>query len=252
MAITKKSDSFEFKDRVYILKGNQPVTFVLNVKHSENNPLQYFDPIEQRNRSIRYATNQKSPFEDEQEGFSTLGKAIFEDGTLKVPKENIVLQKILSIYHPYKGIKYEEFDPNKEAEAELEELDLVFEAQKTIRENPIEDNEAIARVLWKGKVATMSSGEMKRDLLVYAKSNPKEILALASDESIKLRNLAIRAVESGLLALTNDNRTFIYNDKTKTKIIDVDFGKNPYSELASYFKTDEGIDVMKNIVNKLK
>ena len=248
-----KKDSkelFAFKERTYVLIGMSPITFSLNVRHSDANPLQYFDEIKGL-RAIRYATNAKSCFEEEQEGYMTLGTAVFENGTLTVPKEQIALQKLLSLYHPALGVKYSEFDSEKVADKELDEMDLVFEANKVIREMPVEDREAIARVLWKSKIVKMTSGEMKRDLLVYANNKPQEILDLAADDDIKLRNLAIRSVEAGVLQLKNDGRTFAYTTGKKEIVLEVEFGKNPYSELASYFKTDEGIDVMKNIMNKI-
>tara|TARA_Y100000758_G_C16050674_1_gene421484 strand:+ start:771 stop:1523 length:753 start_codon:yes stop_codon:yes gene_type:complete len=248
---TRKKDSFEFKDRTYILKGGAPISYALNVRHSDKNPLQYFDPIKKINRSIRYATNQASPFEDEQEGYVTLGKCVLIDGKITVPKENIVLQKILSIFHPYKDVKYYEFDPSKAAEEDLETFNSEFKAMEAILNTPIEDLEAVARVLWKTKVSKMTSGEIKRDLIVYSKKNPEEIISLINDEDIKLRNLAIRAVEAGILLLKNDGRTFVYGSGKNEKVLDVEFGKNPYSELASFFKTDEGVDVMKHITNKI-
>jgi len=251
MALIKKKDSFEFKDRTYILKGMSPVSYSLNVRHSMQNPLQWFDESEQRNKSIRYATNQKSPFEDEQEGYATLSSVVFEDGKLTVLKENVILQKILSLYHPFKDKKYYEFNAEEVADEELSQMDLIFDAQKVIREMAVEDQEAIARVLWKSKVSKMTSGEMKRDLLVYSKSHPQEIIDLSNDDDIKLRNLAIRAVEHGVLALVNDGRTFTYTTGKKEKVLDIEFGSNPFSSLAAYFKTDDGFDLMKNITGKL-
>ena len=44
-----------------------------------------------------------SPLLDEQKGQATLGRIVFRDGTLMVPKENVALQKLLSLYHPKQG-----------------------------------------------------------------------------------------------------------------------------------------------------
>ncbi len=38
-------------------------------------------------RELRYATNQNSPFVDEQKGEATLGHIMFKNGTLTVSKE---------------------------------------------------------------------------------------------------------------------------------------------------------------------
>ena len=55
----------------------------------------------------------------------------------------------------------------------------------------------------------------------------------------------------GLIFIKDDNRTVCWNDAKKTKIITVPYGENVFSALASYFKTDEGLDVLQSLTNKL-
>jgi len=54
-----------------------------------------------------------------------------------------------------------------------------------------------------------------------------------------------------VLHIKSDNRTVVWGDNKKEKIIVVPYGENVYSALAVYFKTDEGLDVLQNITNKL-
>ena len=86
---------------------------------------------------------------------------------------------------------------------------------------------------------------------LVAKDNPKEFIDYANDPDIKLRNLAIRSIDSGVLAIKDDNRTVVWNDKTQQTVLTVKFGENPIAELSAYFKTDEGMDLMEAIVKKL-
>ena len=247
---TVTQPKWDVKDRIYILKGGKtPVNFLLRSRHHQNKPLQYFDGSV--NRSLRYATNQTSIFEDEQYGDVTLQAIVFRDGKIIVRKENTVLQKLLSIYHPDLGIIYEEFDPNKKAEIEIASEEEKLDAQNLVREMDIEELEAVARVALDGNVSEMTSKEIKRDMLVYARRSPKEVTNLANDENIKLRNLAVRAVESGVIFIKDDQRTVCWNNKNKDKIVTVPYGENVYSALAAYFKTDEGLDVMQGIANKI-
>jgi hypothetical protein len=51
--------------------------------------------------------------------------------------------------------------------------------------------EAIVRVEIGSSVSGMSSKEIKRDLLLFAKRNPALFLDLANDENVQLRNFAI-------------------------------------------------------------
>jgi len=241
---------WEVKDRIYILKGSRtPVNYILRSKHSLNKPLQYFDGT--MTRSLRFASNQTSVFEDEQYGDVTLPAIIFRDGKLIIPKQQILLQQFLSIYHPDNGSEYEEFDPNKSAEIEIASEEERLDAQNIVRDMEIEDLEAIARVALDGRVSDMTSKEIRRDMLLYARKNPKEVMDLAEDENIKLRNVAVRAVEMGVIFIKDDNRTVCWNNKTKDKIVTIPFGENVYSALAAYFKTDDGLDVLQGITNKL-
>ena len=41
----------------------------------------------------------------------------------------------------------------------------------------------------------MTSKEIKRDLLLFAKNDPKLFLELANDDDINIRNMAIKAAE---------------------------------------------------------
>tara|TARA_S200002703_G_scaffold152926_1_gene153883 strand:- start:1037 stop:1795 length:759 start_codon:yes stop_codon:yes gene_type:complete len=247
---TATQPKWEVKDRIYILnKSRTPVNYILRSRHHLNKPLQYFDGT--ITRSLRYASNQISVFEDEQYGDVTLPAIIFRDGKLIVPKEQVLLQQFLSIYHPDLNKEYEEFDPNKLAEAEIASEEEKLDAQNLVREMDIEDLEAIARVALDGSISDMTSKELRRDMLVYARKNPQEVMDLAQDENIKLRNLAVRAVEMGVIFIKDDNRTVCWNNKTKDKIVTVPYGENVYSALAAYFKTDDGLDVLQGITNKL-
>jgi len=246
----KTPQSWEIRDRVYVLNGGMtPVNYILRSRHHLNKPLQYFDGS--INRSLRYASNQTSIFEDEQMGDVTLPAIIFKDGKLIVPKENVLLQQFLSLYHPDKEKVYKEFDANKEAETEIKTVEEELEAMNLAKDMPIEDLEAIARAVLHSKVSTMASNEIRRDMLIFARQNPDKFIDLANDENINLRNIAIRAVEMGVIALKEDQRTVYWNNKTKEKIITVPYGENAYSALAAFFKTDEGLDVLQSINNSL-
>ena len=243
---------WEIKDRHYLLRGNmKPLRFILRCKSSRRTPLLYFDEEKGYNRELRYASNQKSPFVDEQEGRSMMGHIIFQDGVLFVPKNQQALQKLLSLYHPFKDKKYEEFDSVKEAVDELGDLDDQIDALNLARAIDIDQEEAIMRVEVGSKVAEMSSKELKRDLMLFAKRNPYLFIELANDENVELRNFGIVAAESGIIKLSQDQRTFSWGSNDR-KLMTVPFEENPYSALAVWFKTDEGVEVYKSIQKKQK
>ena len=242
---------WEIKDRVYYLKGKKsPLTLTIPGKHTRKHALLYFDPATGKQREIRYATNQDSPLVDEQKGECTMGHIRFYDGTLTVKKEQQNLQKLLSIYHPLKGKLYEEFSAKEEAVDQLEILDLQIDALNAARTMDIDQIEAIMRVEVGSKVSQMSSKELKRDLLLFARSNPELFINLANDDNVQLRNVAIVAAENGVINLSQDQRTFTWGSNGR-KLMNVPFDENPYSAMAAWFKTDEGVEVYKSIEKKL-
>ncbi len=248
----KNEETWEIKDRNYYLSNNMsPLTYTLPSKHSRRFPLLYFDEETNTQRELRYATNQNSPFVDEQSGMVTLEHIVFRNGTLTVSKEKQSLQKLLSIYHPSKGKKYQELDNVAEATNEIEDIEIEFSALSAARDLDVEHCEAILRVEIGSKVSEMSSNEVKRDLLIFAKRNPVLFLELVNDENVELRNFAIKATEAKIIKLSQDKRTFSWASNGK-KLMQVPFDEHPYSAFAVYLKTDEGIEIYKSIKKKLK
>jgi len=254
--MTKKSSvpeiekNWEYKDRTYILKGEfSPVSYTIQGRHTPRKPLMWFDEGLKINREIRLATNQKSLFVDEQDGFVTLTHIMFQDGVLNVPRTEINMQKLLSIYHPDKNKVWEEVDVRKKAADEIDLLEYELKALNLVQELDIDHLEAIMRTELGSSVGSMSSKELKRDAYKFAKKDPSLFIELSQDEDIKLRNLANRAVEQGIIMLTDDNTVFKFaNGK---KIMTIPFDQHPYGALAQYFKTDDGVDLMKSLTKKL-
>ena len=247
-----KAPKWEIKDRTYYLTGGStPLTYTLASKNSSRSPLMWFDESTGVQREIRYATNQASPFVDEQKGEVTLGHIIFENGALTVAREKQNLQKLLSLYHPKTGEIFAEYQAELEAEDDMEYINLEIDALIAAREMDIDHAEAILRVEKGSAVTSMSSKELKRDLLIMAKNNPDLFLTLASDENVGLRNVGIVAQEQGIIKLSQDQREFLWGTNDR-KLMTIPFDENPYSALAAWFKSDEGVEVYKTIQKKLQ
>ena len=132
----------------------------------------------------------------------------------------------------------------------MDYINLEIDALMLARELDIDQAEAIMRVEIGNKVNDLSSSELKRDLLIFAKRKPGLFIELANDENVELRNIGIRATELGIIQLSKDQRTFTFGE-TKRKLMTVPFDEHPYSALAAFFKTDDGMEVYKNITKRL-
>ena len=246
-----KQPVWEYRDRLYTLKGTKrPLTFVIPSKHSAKNQLLWFDTEKGYQRSLRYVTNQPTPFIDEQQGSVTLGRIVFKNGALRVPKEDVGLQKLLSLYHPHRDKIYEEYNPVQQSVDETTRIELEIEALLAAKQMNVDEAEAVLRVEQGNNVDSLSSSELKRDLLIFAKKKPALFLELANDENVELRNIGIKATQAGIIKLSKDQRTFTYGD-TGRKLMTVPFDEHPYSALAAWFKTDDGMEVLRHVTKKI-
>ena len=243
----EKGTKWEIKDRTYVLKGSKtPITHMI-----PSSNIFWFDEEKGYERELKNTTNQKSPFVDEMLGGQhRMSHIVFEDGILIVPKQKQVLQKLLSLYHPLKDILYSEYNPVAEATYEVDNVELELEAMNAAVAMEIDMAEAIMRVEIGSKVSKMSSKELKRDLLMFAKNNPNLFLSLANDDNVHLRNIGVKATEMNIIKLSPDQRTFSWASNDR-KLCTVPFDEHPYSALASWFKTDEGMEVFSTIEKRM-
>ena len=239
-------EKWEIKDRLYYLNGNKkPLSYII-----KSAGLYWFDEEKGYEREIKYCQNQRTPFVDEMKGDQRLEHIVFRSGALYVEKEKTVLQKFLSLYHPHNGRLFYEYKPQAIAESEIDIIEMEIAALNAAQDIDIDMAEAVMRVEIGSKVSQMSSKELRRDLLVYAKKNPKLFLELVNDENVMLRNFGIKATELGILKISSDQRTFMWGTNNR-KLFTVPFDEHPFSALAAWFKTDEGLEIYRNIEKRL-
>ena len=240
-------------DKTYKLKSNAtPISFTLPSRNTSRFPLLHFDEENNTNRALRYARNQKSPFEDEQDGNFILEPVIFDDGFLNVPRTNPVLQQFLH-YHPMNGSVFLEVDKTVDAAKEVEDLNFEVDALIEARQLSIEQLEVVSRVMFQKDVTTVSTAELRRDVLIYAKREPRSFLEILNDPLLKLQSNVQLFFAHNLLQFRNGQREVWYNTKSnKKKMMSIPFGEDPYETVALFLKSDEGIEVLKFLEISLK
>ena len=241
-----KKEKWEIKDRMYVLRGRKkPLSKIM-----KSSNIYWFDEELGYERELKYCENQRTCFVDEMKGEQRLAHVIFRNGMLLVEKEKTVLQKFLSLYHPHRNNVFSELKPEVQAASEVDVIELEIEALNAAKNLDIDMAEAVMRVEVGSKVSEMSSKELKRDLLLYAKRNPRLFLELVNDENVVLRNFGIKATEMNIIKLSQDQRTFTWASNDR-KLMNVPFDEHPYSALAAWFKTDEGMEIYSNIEKRL-
>jgi len=241
MTNTKKVPS----DKVYRLIIGSPLSYTLASRNHPRYPLMWYDEDTNTNRALRYASNQKSPFEDAQDGNAIIEPIVFEDGMLSVPKKNPVLQEFLS-YHPLNGVVFIEVDKEKEAHVEVEDLNVEVDALIAARGLTLEQIEMLTRVMFGKDPSVISTAELKRDMLVFAKQDPRGFLSILNDPELQYQDEVRVFFEKNLLAVRNSGKDIYFNTPTnKKKMCSIPFGEDPYDIASHFLRSDEGIDALK-------
>lgn len=235
----------ELKDRTYRLKnGASPLSFIMSSRDTNRKRLLYFDEETKTQRPLRYARNQPTPFQDEQDANVILEPIIFEDGMLHVDKQNTALQWFLYLT-PDRDKIFVEVDEEKDAQEEVDRLDMEAEAIIQAKSISLEQMEAIARAYLGVNPTKMTSAELKRDIRLFARNEPEMFLSALSDPELNLGGEVMKYFEQEILSLRKNDKEVWFNlPSNKKKMLDVPNGKTPYEACADYFLTDKGIEVM--------
>jgi hypothetical protein len=235
-----------FVDKVYKLTRNAaPLSFMLPTRHSRRFPLLYFDESQGTNRTLRYARNQKSPFEDEQDGNVVMEPVIFEDGFLRVPKNNPVLQEFLH-YHPLNGKKFIEVNEEKDAAEEVNQFNIEVDALIEARKLTISQVENIGRVLLGIDTSRVTTAELRRDILIYVKRDPSGFMKMVNDPMLKLQSKVKLFFDKSLLSFRNKRKEVWFNTtNNKKKMLTVPYGEDPLYIVSSYLQSDDGLEHLK-------
>jgi hypothetical protein len=225
---------------------------MLATRHTRRFPLLWVDPETGINRELRYARNQSSPFVDEQDDNAIIEPVIFEDGFLRVTKNNQVLQRFLDV-HPHNGVKFKELDNAKDAQQVVENINIELDAMIEARSLSISQLETLTRVLFQKDPSRISTDEMKRDILVYAKREPEDFMSVINDPVLKLQATVHKLFEQGLIKYRNKNKEVWFSTKTnKTRLCVIPFGEDPIYIVSSYFQSDDGIEALKVLENLME
>ena len=241
-----------FTSKAYRLKNDSaPLNYMLASHNTSRSPLLYFDEETGVNRPLRYARNQKSPFVEEQDGSAILEPIVFEDGMLVVEKANQVLQQFL-YYHPGRDRVFEEVDNERDASEDVEILEMELNAQIIAKELSFEKLLSVSRILLGSSVDRLSTPELKRDILLFAKYNPSDFIEVVNDPDLEFGDEVRQFFDEKLLSLRNNNKDVYFNLKgNKKKMLTVPFGEDPFHIVGSYLKSDDGLDVYQGLLKLL-
>jgi hypothetical protein len=230
---------------------------MIATKHSRSKELTWLDKEKQENRALRYATNQSSIFQDEQDSQARLGQIVFIDGALVVSERQMTLKKFLE-HHPDNvangGNVFEVMDHEAEAKAAVKEMDVEFEAQQLSRSLSMKELEAVMRKINPDKVDSMYADEIKRDVRVFAKNNPTLFMRIVGSAEVEHDNTIANIIEAKLIIFKKQDTEVWYNLEDNSKLLfKVPWGEDSMEALTDYFhNNNEGVEKYKELVSILE
>ena len=130
------------------------------------------------------------------------------------------------------------------AEKSLDEMEIQYLAVDTLMKMDAQKMVGYARAL--DVDVDRSVYEIKHDMMVMAKNNPKLFMEEISNPIIERKQVIMDAIEGRLIIENKGKRQFIWAD-TKELIFTVPVGINPVDALTEYTFDDEGTPVFSRI-----
>jgi len=98
----------------------------------------------------------------------------------------------------------------------------------------------------------MSTSELRRDIMVFARVNPEMFMNAINDPEAKMKSTVKMFFESKLLSLRNNERDVYFNlDGNKKRMCIIPFGANHIEFLAEWFESDEGLEIFEFLEKNL-
>ena len=251
----KENNKWEIKARVYKLtKDYNPPYRQLRSKHTHKSPLLYLDEDKGMNRELRYASNQNSPFVDEQTGYVIPSHIAFLDGMIISGRGDIALQKFLEV-HPDNvangGHVFFEHKPDATAADDIVDFEDKTTAFLAVKDADVDLVEALAFHEIGDQAFSLSIKELRRDLFIVAEEDPSYLLGLLNDDYILLKALGKKAEKFDVIKL-DESKTAVKWGANGRKICNIPVDKSPWEAFADYLLTDEGHEVKAKVKEKLK
>lgn len=248
------------KSRVYRLtNGRTPISYALANKDSRSKSLLYYDK-DGRNgqgeqRALRYAPNQKSIFIDEQDGEFRLEPISFTDGTLIVQPRQVRLMEFLD-HHPDNvkngGGRFEIQDFAKEAQDELDWLDIEDEARKIAKTLSPKELRNIVRKMLPSSVDTMENEEIAVYVRRLSARDPEKLLSMVERSDVELEGTVADCLNANLIQFRKNDTEVYYNLKNKKKLLfRVPTNELPKKSLTDYLMSNEGMKVLVELEEEL-
>lgn len=208
-----------------------------------------FDEETGQVRQLRYSPNEMSVWVDEQSENTIREQIVFVEGNLSVPYTKPNLIEYLTRHPDNKangGNVFNLVDSTKKADMELDTEFEILDAVSMIRDKSIED--LLPAAMYLGISTSQSNMEIKRELLLKAKTNPKGFIQLFDNPVVKVKSTVMSAIDFQILKSAADGMKWYDTNKL---IVSTPAGQNTVDIMTRFCLSEKGALVLEEIENQL-
>jgi hypothetical protein len=236
---------------IKLLKYADSPSVIIPTKHSHRKPLEWYDEDQNVTRSLRFARNQRSIFEDEQDGNARMTPIVVEDGMMSMDKrKDATLIKFLQ-HHPDNkengGRLFEFMDRQQDAQEEIDMMEQQFKATDIARNLDLNDLERVGLSVFGHKAANLPSNELKRDVIIYARNYPNDFLDLFDDTSSEITMTVQKALVEGIIQFRKSNTELYWNTSKKSMICRIEKGRDHMDYVEKFLMSNKGLSAYKEL-----
>ena len=233
------------KQKIYQLVEGGGVWFKLSQKD-----ITIYDSEKDTVRSIRYCSNEPSIYVDEQSQNGRRAQIVFVDKMLGVPASQPNLQDYLD-KHPGNtkngGNTFYEINHEQKTDTLIQDEFLAHDAISLIREKSID--ELIPVILYLGISLEQRNQEIRRELLIEAKSNPQAFIQLFDNPLVKMRASISLAASNGILKINQDG---VFWAESNRLILATPVGQDGVDMMTKFCLSEKGSLVHQEILKRLE
>jgi hypothetical protein len=208
-----------------------------------------YDPETNTNRQIRYCPNEPSIFSDEQSNLAVRKHVVFENGLLMVQPSEPTLMRFLEM-HPGNrangGGLFEEVNTEHKAEIDINSEFLLHDAIGLVRNKTVDELLPVA--IYLGIDTNQKNAEIKRELLLEAKSNPNRFIDLFDNPTVAARATVKKAIDFQILMAREDGMFWFDSNRL---IVATPVGQDTISVMTQFCMTEKGSQTYETLKEEL-
>jgi hypothetical protein len=203
-----------------------------------------------KTREIRYCPDEPSVYRDEQYNDSRRAPIMFLEGRLFVRPDQPNLSEYMSLHPGNKangGNLFYLVDETKERQVDLDKEYLVVDAVSMIRTKQLDEILAVATAL--SINIDRNVDEIKHDLLIFAKKNPKSFIDSFDNPIVEMKAMLRQADKYQIIKMSDDGVRWFDTGKL---ILSVPAGKDPLDVMMRWCLTETAAPVVAEIEKQLR